>query len=166
MSGRALILGARSAIAQALARRLAATGWDLILAARNCDQLQPLASDIELRLERNVSLWEFDATDFDSLENLPRQASEACGDFQLAVLVFGYMGDQLRVRRDSAEMERTLSINFAGAAIVLSHLANYLEELDRAAGIIGISSVAGDRGRGGGVRRPFGQDRCRLREPA
>ena len=147
MSGRALILGARSAIAQALARRLAAKGWELILAARNCTQLQPLASDIELRLERSVTLWEFDAADFDSLEGLPAKVSDTCGDFQLVVLVFGYMGDQLRVRRDTSELERTLVTNFTGAAIVLSHLANYLEELDRPAGIIGISSVAGDRGR-------------------
>ena len=147
---RALILGARSAIAQAIARRLAANGWDLILAARNCTQLQPLASDIELRQDRSVSLWEFDAADFDSLEELPAQVSETCGDFQLVVLVFGYMGDQLRVRGDTGELERTLTTNFTGAAIVLSHLANYLEGLegiDGPAGIIGISSVAGDRGR-------------------
>jgi len=57
------------------------------------------------------------------------------------------MGDQLRVRSDTSELERTLATNFTGAAIVLSHLANYLEKLDEPAGIIGISSVAGDRGR-------------------
>lgn len=98
-------------------------------------------------MSSSVSLWEFDAADFDSLEGLPAEVSEACGDFQLAVLVFGYMGDQLRVRRDAAEMERTLSTNFTGAAIILSHLANYLEGRGEPAGIIGISSVAGDRGR-------------------
>ena len=104
MSGRALILGARSAIAQALARRLASEGWDLILAARNCAQLQPLASEIELRQERSVSLWEFDAADFESLEGLPAEVRDTCGDFQLVALLFGYMGNQLRVRTDTSEL--------------------------------------------------------------
>ena len=144
---RALILGARSVIAQALAHRLAEAGWDLILAARNSAQLQPVADHIGLVLGRHVALWEFDAVDLASLEALPARISGQCGDFHLVALVFGYMGDQLRARASSAEMERTVLTNFAGAVITLSHIANYLENLGEPATVIGISSVAGDRGR-------------------
>ena len=144
---RALILGARSVIAQALARNLAADGWSLVLAARNSEQLEPVAADVRLRYGCEAHLWEFDATDLCSLEALPRQVHDRCGEFHLVVTVFGYLGDQERVRTDSEEMTRTLLTNFVGAAVALGHLANYLEVRDRAGGIIAITSVAGDRGR-------------------
>lgn len=144
---RALVLGARSVIAQALARRLAAAGWSLVLAARRSSQLEPVAADLRLRYGCEAAVWEFDATDLPALEILPQQVHSQCGEFHLVITVFGYLGDQERVRRDSEEMTRTLLTNFAGAAVALGHLANYLEERPCACGIIGITSVAGDRGR-------------------
>lgn len=147
MSRRALILGARSAIAQAIARLLAAQGWDLVLAARRAAQLEPLAADLRLRTGRQAQVWEFDALDFSSLAALPERVHRECGEFDLGVLVFGYLGDQQRAQRDSGELEQILHTNFTSAAIALTHLAAYLEKRQAPGGLIGISSVAGDRGR-------------------
>ena len=147
MSRRALILGSRSVMAQAIGRRLAAQGWDLILAARRSAELDPFAADTRLRWGREVKLLEFDALDFDSLAQLPARAHREGGAFDLVVLVFGYLGDQDQTRTASAELLRVLHTNFTGAALALSHLAGYLEESGGPGGIIGISSVAGDRGR-------------------
>ena len=147
MPPRALILGARSAISVALARELAAAGWNLVLAARRCQELEPTASDIRLRWGRDVCLQEFDALSLEQHASLPQVIRQGAGDFDLAIAVFGYMGDQLAVRGDTLEMERTLSTNFLGAAVVLAHVANYLETRPGPCGIVGISSVAGDRGR-------------------
>ena len=144
---RALILGARSVIAEALARQLAAEGWDLVLAARRSDELEPTAADIRLRWGREVHLLEFDALAFDEHESVPLTVQQKAGDFDLAIAVFGYMGDQLAARVDTDEMARTLSTNFVGAATALAHVANYLETRPGPCGIIGVSSVAGDRGR-------------------
>ena len=145
---RALILGARSAIAQALARRLAAQGWDLVLAARNSIELEPVASDIMLRHDCAVSLWEFDALAYEEMESLPARLESEIGPFQIAVLVFGYLGNAQECRSQTMEMEKTMATNFTGAAICLQHLANHFEgRAERGTGIIGISSVAGDRGR-------------------
>ena len=143
---RALVLGARSEIAQALARRLAAQGWGLVLAARRVEELRPLASDLELTLNCEATLLEFDALQFTQLPRLAARVQEAAGEFELVLLVFGYMGDQEQVRRDPGEMVRTLETNFTGAALTLSHLANYLEDRG-SGGIIAVTSVAGDRGR-------------------
>ncbi len=142
---RALILGAKSAIAQAIAERL--EGYDFVLAARRSNELEPFAADLRLRRSCQVDLIDFDALDFTSLEHLPQQVHKTCGEFDLVVLVFGYMGDQTSGRRDTEEMAQTINANFTGAAIALAHLANYLENRDKKGGIIGISSVAGDRGR-------------------
>ena len=147
MSQCALILGARSVMAQAVARQLAARGCDLILAARRSAELEPLAADVRLRQGRGVTLIEFDALDFDSLAQFPARAHREGGAFDLVVLVFGYLGEQDRARTDTREMLKIFHTNFTGAALVLSHLAGYLEESGRPGGIIGVSSVAGDRGR-------------------
>jgi len=147
MTERALILGAKSAIAQAIAQRLAANGSGLVLAARDSAQLEPFAADLRLRRNAQVDLLEFDALDFDSFEPLPERVHQECGPFDLVVLVFGYLGNQQKAAQESAEGQKILHTNFTGAALILGHLANYLEERDRPGGIIGIGSVAGDRGR-------------------
>jgi short-subunit dehydrogenase len=147
VSRRALILGAKSAIAQALARQLAAEGYDLVLAARQSLQLEPFAADLGLRTGRQVRLWEFEALDGDQLARLPGEVERECGAFELGVLVFGYLGDQRRAQEDRAELERILHINFTQAALALSYLANYLVKRGEPGGLIALSSVAGDRGR-------------------
>ena len=147
MTRRALILGAKSAIAQAIARRLSAEEYDLILSARDSQRLEPFAADIRVRTQRRVDLLEFDALAGRALSSLPARLQRNFGEFDLVVLVFGYLGDQQKARDDTVEMEKILHTNFTAAAIVLSHLANYLEERGKPGGIIAVGSVAGDRGR-------------------
>ena len=96
-----------------------------------------------------MELIEFDALDFAALAHLPQQVHECGGPFDLVVLAFGYLGDTHTAQRDTDEMAHILNANFTGAALALAHLANYLEEKGTPAGIIAISSVAGDRGRQG-----------------
>jgi short-subunit dehydrogenase len=61
------------------------------------------------------------------------------------VLAFGYLGDQ-QAARDFSAGAKVIASNFTGAVSILGYCANYLEQLHRGF-IIGISSVAGDRGR-------------------
>ena len=143
---RALILGARSEIAQALARGLAAEGWGLVLAARHAEELKPLASDLELTLNCEATLLEFDALHFTQLPGFAAQVEAAAGEFELVLLVFGYMAGREQERHDPVEMVRTLETNFTAAALTLGHLANYFEARG-SGGIIAVTSVAGDRGR-------------------
>ncbi len=147
MKKRALVLGAKSAIAQAIVWRLAEEGYDFALAARDVSQLDPFVADLILRRKCAVELIEFDALDWDSLEQLPQRVEEQGGAFDLAVLVFGYLGDQKTTEQSTGEMLKVLNSNFTAAAVTLGHLANYLERQNSGGGLIGISSVAGDRGR-------------------
>lgn len=143
---RAVLLGARSVIAQALAAQLAEAGWDLVLAARRCHTLEPVASDLRLRRERRVDLLEFDALDLEGHAELAARIRREAGDFELVICVFGYLGDQDQARSETDEMVRTLGTNFTAAAVCLGHLANDLEARG-VGGLIVITSVAGDRGR-------------------
>lgn len=71
----ALILGALSDVAKALAHEYAANGYDLYLAARNKERLGSVCSDLNIRYKTNVLPFEFDARNFDAhvsfYENLP-----------------------------------------------------------------------------------------------
>lgn len=138
-----LILGAGSDLARALARRFAAASCRLILAEPDTSIIESLARDVEIRSQAPVETVAFDALKpethqafYDGLSVKP----------DVAVCVFGYMGEQLKAESDSAERLRIMNINYVGAVSILEVIA--ADFAARKAGtIIGISSCAGDRGR-------------------
>lgn len=138
-----LVLGARSDIAQACAHEFAANGFDLILAARNSAGLANMISDHEIR--HNVKVY---TAEFDAAETATHAAFYAELPVKPDVVLYaiGTLGDQKVSEKDWTEAEKVITSNYTGAVSILSIVANDLE--NRNAGtIIGISSVAGDRGR-------------------
>ncbi|MEY2927016.1 MAG: hypothetical protein RL367_1493 [Pseudomonadota bacterium] len=141
--GTLLVLGGRSDIGLAVARLFAADGYDLQLAARNCASLTNVQADLQLRHGVTVSLLEFDVLApnshqafVDALFPLPA----------IALCAIGLLGDQAADERAVDNVITILRSNFEGPAAILSVLANRFAE--RGSGvIIGISSVAGERGR-------------------
>jgi decaprenylphospho-beta-D-erythro-pentofuranosid-2-ulose 2-reductase len=138
-----LIIGAKSDIAKAVARKYAEQGYDLFLAARDSDELAALASDIEIRSQRVVKYGELDILDFgshqafyDTLEDKPIGVISAVG----------YLGSQEKAQSDFAEVQRITNTNYLGIVSLFDIIASDFES--RGSGfIVGISSVAGDRGR-------------------
>ena len=140
-----LILGATSAIARATAAAFAARGDALYLASRDEDELQRIAADLRLRYGVEVHYGLFDAETTASHEAFFKSFVQDMHYLSGVVLAFGYLGDQ-QAGRDFKMAEKIILSNFTGAVSILSHCANYFEPLQRGF-IIGISSVAGDRGR-------------------
>ncbi len=138
-----LILGATSDMAQAIARRFAAEGWGLVLAARSTGRLEPVASDLAIRSKVPVRALAFDAGCFDTHQAFydaidPKPDAVVCA--------FGYMGDPMAARTDFAEARLTIDVNYTGAVSILNIVAADFEARGQG-DIVGISSVAGDRGR-------------------
>lgn len=138
-----LILGARSDIGKAVAHKFASLGHPVQLAARHVDSLDADKIDIELRHNVTVTLHEFDALAIDTheafVEALPQLP-------RVAVCAVGLMGQQAENERDIKAAARVMRSNYEGPAGILAVLAYRFE--DRGSGtIVGISSVAGDRGR-------------------
>jgi decaprenylphospho-beta-D-erythro-pentofuranosid-2-ulose 2-reductase len=140
-----LILGATSAIARATAAVFAARGDVLYLASRDEEELRRIAADLRLRYGVEVHHGVFDAEATATHEAFFRSVLAAMPDLSGVVLAFGYLGDQ-QAARDFSVGAKVIASNFTGAVSILSLCANYLESLRRGF-IIGISSVAGDRGR-------------------
>lgn len=138
-----LIIGAKSDIAKAVAREYANQGYDLCLAARNIEELSSLKSDIEIRSGQKVALKEFDIIDFAAHENFYNSLEpKPLG----VIVVAGYMAEQKECENDFAKTLNTINVNYTGAVSILNIIANGMEKEKRGF-IIGVSSVAGDRGR-------------------
>ena len=138
-----LVLGARSDIGRMLARRYAAAGYSICLAARRAGELEADRSDIALRYGVQCTTAEFDVRDpdpdafFDRLGPMPGTV----------IMVAGLLGDQAISARDNTAAQDVMQTNYNGPALFCLAAARRMAAR-RAGTIIGISSVAGDRGRG------------------
>ncbi len=138
-----LILGAKSDIAKALAHRYAQNGFNICLAARDSLSLLADVNDLKIRYGIKVEAYTFDATDFDSHSGFYQQFNPAP---EVVICVFGVMFPQEKVQQDWALTKQTIEVNYMGAVSILETVANAMEKSGKGT-IIGISSVAGDRGR-------------------
>lgn len=140
-----LILGASSDIAQASAHAFIKDGWKAILAGRNLEELQKISQDLKIRnhLESDIESYYFDTDKLETFETLWKLLPEMPDAVLCAV---GYLGNQKLAQENSEETAKILNTNFNALVPILNKVATDFEK--RKSGlIIGISSVAGDRGR-------------------
>ena len=140
-----IILGATSAMARAFARKVAAEGACVLLAGRDSDDLTTLAADCTLRGARRAEALAFDARDPGGFAALIARMETEEGELNAAVFV-GSMPAQGQIDTDPALIDGTVTDSFTGPARFLQMLAPLMEV--RGGGtVVGIGSVAGDRGR-------------------
>lgn len=138
-----LIIGAKSDIAKEVARTYAKNGYNLYLAGRNITELEDLAEDIRVRSNVEVKLKELDITKYE----IHKDFYESLEERPLGVVVVsGYMVEQNKAQKDWNESLNTINVNYTGVVSLLNIVANDFEE-QRRGFIVGVSSVAGDRGR-------------------
>lgn len=141
-----LIIGATSAIAEAVSQRFAAHGHTLYLLARNQERLQMLAADLKVRGASEVFQDEFDANDFASHAERLKKAVKDMGGLDTVLIAHGTLGDQKACEADVQKTLAELNTNAISAISLLTYLANHFEQ-QRHGTIAVIGSVAGDRGR-------------------
>lgn len=143
---RVIVLGATSAIAQATARRYAAEGGSLLLAGRDAQKLETIATDLRARGAAAATVETLDlARPVDAAAQLGAMAARI-GGVDDVLLAYGVLGDQARAENDLDEARRLLAVNFTSAAEWCLAAANLLEAQGRGTLLV-IGSVAGDRGR-------------------
>lgn len=141
-----LIVGATSSIARSLANQLAAAGAKLHLAGRDTAEVERIARDLQVRHQVPVSFSGFEALAYETHSELVQRAIAGLGELVGVVVCLGELGTQAQAEIDFAHAQQIIDSNYTGAASVLTHAANHLEQQGRGF-IIGITSVAGDRGR-------------------
>lgn len=141
---KALILGGTSDLGRSIGKKYAVRGWDLVLTARNTENLVPIQSDFQIRHEIKVDILELDAAAIETHASVLTTAK--IEEIDTVVYAIGYLGEQEKAQSDFAENQAIVMSNYVGAISLLNRVAEVFEK--RGSGtIIGISSVAGERGR-------------------
>lgn len=141
-----VIFGATSAIAQAVARRLATEGASLFLVGRNAERLGGIAADLGVRGAKSVGIAAVDLADLPQHASLVEQARAALGGIDAALIAHGTLPDQRACEADTALALTHIGINYLSPVSLLSELAKLM--IAQQSGVLAvIGSVAGDRGR-------------------
>lgn len=141
-----LILGPSSSAARAFAHRAAAGGARIILAGRDCEDLQAQANDLTLRYGVPALVRDFDALDLASHPDFAVHcAAQSDGQLNIFAAV-GVMPEQEAVDRDRVLLRQTIDTNFTGLVSVLAAFTPALES-QRGGTVMVMGSVAGVRGR-------------------
>ena len=142
-----LVIGATSRIAREICHVFAKPGTSFILAARSAEDLERCAEDLRIRHGCEVSSHTFDALEFSQHAQWVDDWCDAAGGAPDGVVVcHGYLPGREAAVTDSNEARRTLDINLGSVVSLLTPLAERMAS--RGSGwIVGVSSVAGDRGR-------------------
>ena len=139
----ALIIGAYSDIAVATAYELARQNYDLQLALRGAERMEEISADLVIRHAINVQLLELDILEMNTFNDFVTNLTPVP---DVVVCAVGLLGDQHRDQQNIIDEVLVMRTNFEGPACLLGKIATVL--IERGAGtIIGISSVAGERGR-------------------
>jgi short-subunit dehydrogenase len=145
----AVIVGASSGIGEALARRLARGGYRVALLARRADRLQAVAIAIEAEHGPGAAcFYPHDVSDYDQAPALLQTILRDMGRVDVFVYNSGIM---LPVGLEEFNFEKDrqmVDVNVLGALAWLNPVADVLGRLG-SGHIVGISSVAGERGRVG-----------------
>ena len=138
-----LIIGAKSDIGVAIANKYASKGYSIQLAGRNIEEINIISKDINIRHDVIIDNYELDILDIGShlkfinnLKTIP----------EIVICVVGKMGNQ---NDNEYQLEKRLDViktNYEGPLNILSEFANLFEK-DGSGTIVGVSSVAGERGR-------------------
>ncbi len=137
----AIITGASSGIGEATAKKLAAEGTRVVLAARRTDRLNEIKADIE-RAGGQALVVATDVTKREDVKNLVKQAKDTFGPVDILVNNAGLMPLSYMKNLHVDEWLTMVDVNING---VLLCLAETLPDMtERKSGhIINISSVAG-----------------------
>jgi len=140
-----IILGGTSSMARAFTRAVVARGDGVLLAGRDMDDLAATATDAGLRGAPVAEALRFDARDPATFAPIIDRARDIEGAISVAVFV-GSMPPQAEIDANPGLVAGTVQDSFTGPAQFLQAIAPLMEE--RGSGnVVGVGSVAGDRGR-------------------
>ena len=139
-----IILGATSSMARAFSRAVVERGDGVLLCGRDMPDLEASASDASARGAPVAEAMAFDARDIESFDPILKRAETLDGQISVAVFV-GSMPPQDAIDADPSLIAGTIADSYGGPAAFLTAIAPLLE--DRGKAVVGVGSVAGDRGR-------------------
>jgi short-subunit dehydrogenase len=145
---RGIVIGASDGLGAELARKLAHEGYSLALLARTKDKLDALCAELNAK-EQLARVYVHDVTEYGKVPDLLRKIVAELGGLDLVVFVAGVNYPPGGIDKFNFENDRKMiEVNLIGAMAWLHPISEMFQSA-RAGQIVGIASVAGDRGRVG-----------------
>lgn len=149
----AIIIGASSGIGAALAAELAQRGYRVALVARRAAEMETLAARLNAKEPGTARVYQHDVRDYDMaaplFERIRAELAEQAGaPLGLLVYASGTLGDVGPDGWSFATEREMIETNLLGAMRWLSLGAEVFARQGHGS-LVGVSSVAGDRGRAG-----------------
>jgi decaprenylphospho-beta-D-erythro-pentofuranosid-2-ulose 2-reductase len=141
----AIVVGASSGIGEAIAKELARRGTRVALVARRREELERVKSDI-VSAGGHAIVHAHDVTEWQKNAPLFDQLIEEMGAVDLLVYSAGVMPSIDEHEYDFQKDRQMMEVNVLGAMAWMNPAAAYMEARRRGT-LMGISSIAGERGR-------------------
>ena len=139
---KAIIIGASSGIGAELAKQIAEGGGLVCTIARRADRMQPLAD----RYPERVFPFQHDVLNVEEVPDLFQKCTDTLGGLDLVIYASGVMPEVGPHEYSTDKDLSMVDVNISGAIAWLNAAATRMEGTGHGS-IIGIGSVAGDRGR-------------------
>ena len=144
---RCIIVGASDGLGAAIAWKLAKEGYTLALVARRMEKLNTLCAEINSSQHEVCALpYAHDVSNYDEVPALLRKIVADIGGLDVFVFVAGVNFPPGLNNYNFEGDRKMIEVNLIGAMAWLSPVAEMFQSA-KAGQIVGISSVAGDRGR-------------------
>lgn len=144
---RAIVIGASSGIGAALVKELVSQGYHVAALARREEKLKELCDEINSTSSQALP-YTHNVTNFDKIPGLFQQIVSDLGGLDLIVYVAGVQPSVSLNEYSFAKDKAMMEINVMGAMAWLNEAATRFERTG-SGHIVGVSSIAGDRGRVG-----------------
>ncbi len=139
-----MVIGASTGIGRALAEQLLKTGASVALIARRREPMEALAAGYPGR----AFVYAHDVTHYDEVPALFQQIAHDLGGLDLVIYASGVLPQMEENEYAFAKDREVIEVNVLGAFAWLDEAARRFESL-KSGTMVGISSVAGERGRRG-----------------
>lgn len=143
---RAIIVGACGGLGTALSRKLAREGWTLALLSRQEDCPARLAAELNMDGVTRAIAYQHDVTDYAEVPSLLKKIIADLGGVDLLLFNAGINLPPGLENMNAENDIKMVEVNLLGAIAWLAPVGDLMKEAKHGM-IVGISSVAGDRGR-------------------
>ena len=138
----ALITGGTRGIGKAIAKKFAENGYNLVInyVSENTD-LEKLKNDINSKNE--ILFVRANVGDFESSEELVKQAIEKFGKIDVLVNNAGITRDNLIMRMKEEDFDNVINTNLKGTFNVTKNVVPYMMKIVNISSVVGVSGNAG-----------------------
>ncbi len=143
----AVVVGASSGIGASLARKFAREGYKVAVLARRTERLEALCAEINRAAgEKRATAYTHDVTRYDEVPELFRRILLEMKTIDVMVYVSGMMYTVGASEYSFEKDQTTVAVNMLGGMAWLDQAAILFDRMG-SGHLVGVSSVAGDRGR-------------------